>query len=559
VGTSARFRRTALSLALVVTGCRGADPIPERLKARLASVFDVSNKEPTPDEVRAALARQLRRTSGSGSFPSQATVGDFYAKHGSHLIWSDAAGKPVPGAATLITALRRAGEHGLDPDAYATDRLESMEKERSAEGLADFDLLATTALLRYASDLATGRVHPDEVQSDWKTNPPDLDLGTLLDEGVQRNELEKLFESLPPPHPGYARLREGLSKLRAVEQAGGWATIPPGPKITKGSRGERVALLRRRLTDSATVPAAGDRYDATLAGLIRRFQSLHGIEPDGVVSERTLEELNVPVDQRIRQVELNLERWRWVPREFGDPHVLVNIPGFDLELAQGSDAPWRTRVVAGKAFTPTPVFSDRIVAIVVNPPWNVPESIAVNEYLPELRKNPSALARHGIKLLEGSGEKAREVDPARVKWESVDADHFPYRLRQDPGKDNPLGRLKFDLTNDFHIYLHDTPGGAAFDRSGRDLSHGCIRVQNALELADRIASNAAKDKIHEALEQEEERRVELDSKIPVHIFYWTAWADEAGELHFAPDVYGFDAPQRAALDRVAGKQSLDSR
>ena len=517
----------------------------------------MGDKAPTPDEVRGALARQLRRTSGSGSFPSQTTVGDFYTKRGNHLIWSDATGKPVAGAATLIAALRRAGEHGLDPDAYAVDRLDSFSKESSAEGLADFDLLATTALLRYASDLATGRVHPDEVQSDWKTNPPDLDLGTLLDEGVLRNELEKLFESLPPPHAGYARLREGLGKLREVERAGGWPSIPPGPKITKGSRaGWRSATAARRF---CTAPAAGDRYDAALASMIKRFQTLHGIEPDGVVSDRTLEELNVPVDQRIRQVELNLERWRWIPRDLGDTHVLVNIPGFDLELTQGRDAPWRTRVVAGKAFTPTPVFSDRIVAIVVNPPWNVPESIAVNEYLPELRKNPSALARHGIKILEGSGEKAHEVDPARVKWESVDADHFPYRLRQDPGENNPLGRLKFDLTNDFHIYLHDTPGDAAFDRSGRDLSHGCIRVQNALELADRIAGDAAKDKIHEALEQPEERRVELDAKIPVHIFYWTAWADEAGELHFAPDVYGFDAPQRAALDRVAGKESLDSR
>jgi murein L,D-transpeptidase YcbB/YkuD len=140
-----------------------------------------------------------------------------------------------------------------------------------------------------------------------------------------------------------------------------------------------------------------------------------------------------------------------------------------------------------------------------------------------------------------------------VDWRKVDPEHVPYRFRQDPGGKNPLGRLKFDLTNDLHIYLHDTPSGGVFGRTDRDVSHGCIRVQNALELADRIASDAARDKIHEALDQPEERRIDLDSKIPVHILYWTAWADEAGNLHFAPDIYGFDLPQRAALDRAAGK------
>jgi murein L,D-transpeptidase YcbB/YkuD len=320
--------------------------------------------------------------------------------------------------------------------------------------------------------------------------------------------------------------------------------------MKSGSTDPRIGQLRQRLG-----VAPGDRFDAALAQSVRRFQELHGIDPDGVVSDATLAELNQPAGDRIRQLELNLERWRWIPRTLGDPHVLVNIPGFDLVLSRNGQAVWRTRVVTGKVFTPTPLFSDRIVAIVIHPPWNVPESIAVNEYLPELRKNRDALERHGLKVFEGSGDKAQEINPRSVNWDRVSEAKFPYRLRQDPGAENPLGQVKFDLTNDFQIYLHDTPGGRAFSRTERDLSHGCVRVENALELANQIVSDDEKSAILAALEDPAEKHIALKAKIPVHIFYWTAWADEAGDLHFGPDVYSFDAPQRQALDKVAQKKA----
>jgi murein L,D-transpeptidase YcbB/YkuD len=302
-------------------------------------------------------------------------------------------------------------------------------------------------------------------------------------------------------------------------------------------------------------PGAGDRFDEALAEAVRRFQERHGIEPDGKVGARTLAELNVPVERRRRQVELNLERWRWIPRALGDPHVVVNIPGFGLELVRGGAAAWRTRIVVGKAYTPTPVFSDRIVAVVVNPPWNVPESIAVEEYLPELRENPRALERRGFRLLEGSGEKARVVDPRTVNLKALAEGRFPYRIRQDPGPDNALGRLKFQLTNDFQIYLHDTPTRGLFHRSGRGLSHGCIRVEKPLELAERLLGESSQDLLREALDKTEERHLSLKPPVPVHILYLTAWVDEGGVLRFAPDVYQLDGPQRAALDRVASRVS----
>jgi murein L,D-transpeptidase YcbB/YkuD len=545
--------RALFGLALVAAASCGRDEsIPHDLKSRLDSVLDVARKEPTPDEVRDVLVRQLR----AASLPSRDTISAFYAKHGNLLVWSDTRGTAHAGTAVLLDALRRAGEEGLDPADYAVDRLLALDHdihdapkgERAAARLADFDLLATTAFFRYASDLSTGRVHPDEIQQDWHTNAPELDLVAALDEALAKTDLPGLLASLPPPHPGYARLREALGSLREIDAAGGWPLVPPGGKLGPKSTGPRVAALRQRLAQPP-----GDRFDSGLTSAVKRFQSLSGLQPTGTVDDDTFAALNVSVVDRIHQVELNLERWRWIPRALGDPHVLVNVPAFDLELARGGTGPWRTSVVAGKAFTPTPILSDRITAFVVNPPWNVPESIAVNEYLPELKKNPRALARRGLKLLQGDGDKAREIDPAGVKWASVDPEKFPYRMRQEPGPDNPLGKIKFDLTNDLHIYLHDTPAGHVFDRADRDVSHGCIRVKDALVLADFLASDPVREKLREALSQDEERRIELDRPVPVHILYFTSWVDESGDLHFGPDIYGFDPPQFAAMQKASGR------
>ena len=530
------------------------------------------------DEVQEALARQMRvapvparggQDPSHPVFPTRETLGAFYADNGQRLAWSDDSGKLRPATETLLDVLRTAGDHGLDMEDYALSRLQHLRAgigqapldDAAVARLADFDLLMTAAFLRYASDLSTGRVHPDEIRSDWHTNVPELDPLTKLNEALRSDTLAKLLDTLPPPHSGYGLLREALKELREVDAAGGWPEIPDGPTLEKGSLGPRVALLRQRLSETggekdATSGARGDhgdRFDEALEKAVRRFQERHGIEPDGEVGKTTLAVLNVPVEQRLGQVELNLERWRWIPRELGNPHVVVNIPGFDLQLVREGASAWRTRILVGKAYTPTPVFSDRIITVVVNPPWNVPESIALTEYLPELQKDPQALERRGLRLLQGSGEDARVVDPKTVDLKGLSERHFPYRIYQPPGPNNALGRLKFHLTNDLQIYLHDTPAPDLFDRAGRDLSHGCIRVERPLELAVELLSESSQDLLREALAGTEERHLSVKPQVPVHILYMTAWVDEAGALRFGPDVYGFDTPQRTALDRVAAR------
>lgn len=565
-------------LAAAACGPRG--PIPRRLEERLKAVAEVGRPDLSRDEVQQALARQLRvapvpaeggENLANPVFPTRDTLTEFYANNGHRLAWCDDSGRILSSTTTLLDALRRAGEHGLHPEDYALSRLDLLGAQigktplddAAVARLADFDLLMTAAFFRYASDLSTGRVHPDEIRNDWHTNLPDLDPLTKLDRALEGDNLPQLLETLPPPHAGYARLREALRELRQVEAAGGWPAIPGGPALEPGSRGPRVALLRQRLSEpggegeSATgaTAGAGDQFDEALAESVRRFQKRHGIEPDGRLGATTLAELNVPVERRIRQVELNLERWRWIPRQLGDPHIFVNIPGFDLELVRGGVSVWRTRIVVGKAFSPTPVFSDRIVAVVVNPPWNVPKSIALGEYLRELRKNPRAFKRRGLRLLEGPEADAREVDPSTVNWHALSKGRFPYRLRQDPGPNNALGRLKFHLTNDFRIYLHDTPTRGLFGQSDRDLSHGCIRVERPLDLAGQLLGESSQGLLREALDQTKERHLSLKPPVSIHILYLTARVDEAGALRLSPDVYEFDGPQRTALDRVASRVS----
>ena len=489
-------------------------------------------------------------------FPTRETLATFYEQNGNRLAWCDDAGKVLPSTTTLLETLRRAGDHGLDPEDYALSRLDVL-REKIGKGdlddaavarLADFDLLMTAAFFRYASDLSTGRLHPDEIRDDWHTSSPELDPLTGLGEVRESGKLAELLDALPPPHAEYASLCKALKELRQVEAAGGWPVIPVGPKLAQGSRGPRVALLRQRLLEPA-----GDLFDASLTGALRRAQQQHGIEPDGKLGAATLAELNVPVERRIGQVELNIERWRWIPRTLADPYVVVNIPGFDLALMRGRASAWRTRVVVGKSFTPTPVFSDRIVAVVANPPWNVPESIAVNEYLPELKKDAKALRRHGLRLLKGPEEHADEINPASVNWDKLDDGKFPYRLRQDPGPDNALGRVKFQLTNDFGVYLHDTPARSLFGHSDRDLSHGCIRVENPLELARLLWTNPRR--IFSARPSTSRRKTcRGQPPVPIHILYLTAWVDDGGALHFGPDVRIRHSPAKCARSRRLSRQ-----
>jgi len=315
-----------------------------------------------------------------------------------------------------------------------------------------------------------------------------------------------------------------------------------------------AGALRRRLAASGDLGAGddsgGELFDAALEAAVKRFQDRHGLGSDSVVGAKTLKALAVPVAERIRQIELNLERWRWLPRDLGRRYVLVNIPDFTLQVIEDGSEVLAMRTVVGRSYRRTPVMSDTIKYLVINPYWEVPTTLAVKDKLPEIRKDPEFLARQKFHVYQGWGSDQREIDPAGVDWQRVDGRNFPYRLRQDPGPLNALGRVKFMFPNKFDVYIHDTPSRELFRSPERAASSGCIRVEAALDLAEvllRPAPDWNREAIAKTIASLETRTVPLPEPIAVHLQYWTAWADAAGTVHFRDDVYERDSRLAAAL------------
>jgi murein L,D-transpeptidase YcbB/YkuD len=283
---------------------------------------------------------------------------------------------------------------------------------------------------------------------------------------------------------------------------------------------------------------------------LRRFQRRHGLAADGLVSPATLAALNVPVTARIRQLELNMERWRWLPRELSSRYILVNIANAALEVVEDGRSVLRMRVVVGRPDRRTPVLSARMTALVLSPYWHVPPRITTEDQLPLIRKDPAYLTRQSMTIMQGRGAEARPIDPSTIDWSKMTAETFPYHLRQDPGPHNALGRMKFMFPNRFQVYLHDTPTRGLFAKPVRALSSGCIRLERPIDLAAYILRDDprwSRDKILAAIEQRTAHVVRLPAPIPVHLVYWTAWIQPDGEVHFRQDIYGDDHALENAL------------
>jgi len=487
----------------------------------------------------------------------------FYARREYAPAWMGHDGR-FSQADSLIATIRDSGREGLPPDGYHLPLIESMiarvrQQRDSGESVdpdtaTDLDLLLTDAFLLYGSHLLAGRVDPETLHADWIAYNPFTDLAAVLQSALDANTVESSLKGLRPPHPGYAGLEHALMRYRNLAEQGGWPVIPPGDRLEKGDRGERVGLLRKRLAISGDLDPPdtddADLFDDALESAVRSFQRSHGLEPDGVAGRDTIAALAVPVEDRIRQIELNLERWRWIPRDLGRRHLLVNIPEYKLRLFEDSEVAMEMRIVAGKIFTATPVFSGTMTYLELNPYWNIPHQIAVEEILPKARTDPGYLAKRGIRVFSSWRNNAAEIDPATVDWNKVDDRGFPFKLQQDPGPLNPLGRVKFIFPNRFAVYLHDTPSTRLFRISSRDFSHGCIRLEKAIELAAYLLRNNSRwtrQKIEEAIASGEKVILPLDEPIPVHILYWTAWVDDKGTVHFREDVYERDKPLAMAL------------
>lgn len=476
--------------------------------------------------------------------------------------WVDAAARPSPAARQALAALADAASDGLRPMDYGVARLDSMAgvldtaQKADPAMIARFDVELTAGILRFAADLHVGRISPRSVGFALR-QPADLhDIPAVVASAVVDGRVPAMLASLRPPLPQYGALRTALARYRSLADSASEVVPLPKDPLHPGEAWEGAPALRRLLVRLGDLPqgAVPDslRYDSLLAGGVARFQDRHGLTPDSVLGRATGAALRVPLGERRHQLELALERFRWLP-DLGGRFILVNIPTFQLwawDAVSDTAAPaLRMGVVVGKALrTMTPVLQEELTYLIFRPYWNVPRSIAVEEVLPDIRRDPAYLARNQMELVAGPGDDA--VALAATPANIARLARGELRVRQRPGPQNALGLVKFIFPNDRSVYMHDTPATALFGRARRDFSHGCVRLERPVDLATWVlAGNAGWDRAHilEAMEGADSRIVTLPRPIPVVLFYSTAIAESDGVVRFAADIYGHDARLRRAL------------
>ncbi|HYJ34325.1 MAG TPA: L,D-transpeptidase family protein [Candidatus Binatia bacterium] len=476
-------------------------------------------------------------------------LGRFYRARQARPAWS---GRD---AEDIVQAIRGVTADGLNPADYHLKAIEQMVSERdngsSPELEGDLDILLSDAVAAMADHVRYGRVRPVTLNAAWNVDPREgaPPVEQQLAEIRSAPDLSRAIEARRPNHFIYKGLVRELASLRDIADQGGWPRVASGRPIAPGARDERVAAVRRRLEASGEFRggAGADpaHYDAALAKAVRRFQDLHRIPADGVIGPTTVAAMNVPVQERINQVRANLERARWVLNGLRDDFLLVNIPAFKAYLIRDQRRIWEARTQVGDEYMKTPTFRSTMQTVVFNPDWTLPPTIAKYEVLDAMRNGDNVLMKWGLRIYDRRG---REVHPASVDW-NASPDRFPYTLRQLPGSRNPLGRVKFLFPNKYSIYLHDTPNQRLFAARDRTFSHGCIRVENAMELADLLLRDQiGAGGVRNAVAEGATRNVALEHPIPVLIVYWTVSVGAKGDVHYANDIYGYDAPLAAALN-----------
>ena len=494
-------------------------------------------------------------------------VGDlksFYLRRNGQPVWFDD-GRETAAVGAFLTALEKAEEEGLSSRDYHYDEIMTLRSSLNAlapadrvEAQADLDLLLTDAYRAYAAHLYGGKMEPGKVSDQWPVQKNyDANMQEILDI-PPADQMERKLGSLPPAYLGYRQLRDLLAKYRKIEMEGGWPVIPGG-KLVPGQRNPRVALLRKRLFltgELSAFPSKNmDIYDGVLEKAVRRFQRTHNLKEDGLAAGETLRLLNIPVRERINQIQLNMERWRWMPRDM-DRYIFVNIPAFEMIVAENGFVVLKMRTIVGMEEKPTPSFADRLTQIEINPFWNIPRSIIEKEIIPKVKRDPTYLTRQGIRIYRDWRPDSPEIAPTDIDWAQMVPSKFPYRLVQDPGIQNPLGQIKFLFPNNFNVYMHDTPSRYLFGRQGRTFSHGCIRLEKPIDLAVYLLKKEqgwGRKQILQKIASGEHYVITLRNSIPVHIVYLTVWTGADGLSYFRDDLYENDRLLDMAMHKNDGK------
>ncbi|HET8849054.1 MAG TPA: L,D-transpeptidase family protein [Marinobacter sp.] len=479
----------------------------------------------------------------------------------------------------LLNAIRKVADEGLNPADYHLEELRALALRApdsdTGDLQIDLDLVLSDAFLILGSHLLEGKVNPTTIHAEWTANRQQREMHTVLAEALASGDVYQAIQNLKPTAPAYQKLvnaRRHLARLLGAP----WPAIEPGPALEPGIIDARVPALRQRLIqlgdlagpdhDSADADRSlldSQTYDTELAAAVSVFQARHGLDADGVVGTKTLAALNMMPLERIRQLDANMERWRWLPDDLGETYVLVNIAGFELVMVENGEEVLHQRVIVGRPYRQTPVFSDRIRYLAFNPTWTVPRSLMIKDQLPQIQADPTYLQRLNFRIYQGWGNDRVEVDPASIDWAALSPNNFPYQMVQQPGPQNALGQVKFMFPNQHDVYLHDTPARDLFQRTERSFSSGCIRVERPMELAERLLAGNSDwngSRIEQALTKTEQVTALLKTPVPVHLQYWTSWVDRSGALQFRNDLYSRDNRLLEALRTdLRGERALTPR
>lgn len=521
----------ALFVVLLISGATSSNADQSKMREALAGYLNDLGEFPLETRRRAAALKA------------------YYFVDSAPLLWS----KPDLRRA-MITRMTAAALDGLKVTDFPVTHLRKLNNvaaQTDEAGRAIIELWFSTYFLKYAEQLKVGRVLPAKIDPNLYWQPKRINMTDALTAFGRTGDINRFFDAWQPSIPDYRRLRVLLLRYLSIAEDGGWGQVDPGGALKPGVEDPRVVGLRARIQSEYGSLASGGpdesaTYDPALVDAVKAFQRRHGLDADGVIGKQTLLHLNIPVERRVQQIVANMERWRWMPEKLGNHYIMVNIAGFELRRVREHVVEERMRVVVGKPYHQTPVFSDQIEYVEINPYWNVPYSIATKEELPKLQRDPAARAAKGFEAMVGN----KPVDLRSIDWSQYSRKKFPLRIRQRPGDSNALGRVKFMFPNRFSVYMHDTPARSLFGRSARAFSHGCIRLARPIDMTEQVLADVpgwSRQRIEAVLASKKNTRVSLRKPLPVHITYATAWLDDQGEMQFRRDIYSRDLKLMNAL------------
>jgi len=524
-----------------------------------SSAANAQNIEEIKTEIQERIENGIQHggiTVGDIYLFNNTNMARYYIDNGFDPIWEEEQNRK-----DFIEILLGSHDVGLLPEDYHQTRIRELVN-KVADGTAtpdvyaDIDLLMTDAITLYGNHLIYGKTRQSDLRMTWDVpeNPPPDNLAELFEQALSTDDLITLFAALGPQHFMYKNLKKGLSEYRRLAESGGWPRIPDGDTLKMGMKNDRVAVMRARLMitgDLAVSDVAEDSelFDDALEDAVRRFQLRHYLTQDGVAGKYTLARMNVPIDKRIDQIRINLERSRWVMHELEPDFLVVNVAGFNIRRVTDDEVVYYSPVIVGKTYHESPIFkAARMQYLVVNPTWTLPYSIATKETLPKLQRDPGYLADKNMIIMDRSG---KTLDPYTIDFSKYSKHNFPFTIRQEPGPNNALGEVKFIFPNPYSVYVHDTPNRNLFSREERAFSHGCIRLQNTWDLLMSLMDEPEvwnMDKINEILASGKTTTVHLSDPIDVLILYWTAGADKEGRIVFSEDIYQRDPAILVKLD-----------